>query len=202
MELGIGKKKKKGGLQQGRYIVQNRAKYKGNVNNVRFLSSWERTAFRMMDANPDVIYWNSEETVIPYVSPKDGRIHRYYMDLTIWTRKPEGGLQVTLVEIKPLAQTKPPRKSKTAKGQQRYLRECATFAINSAKWDATEKLCKSKGWIFEKWTEEQLVVGKAAEKTSRQNANAYRKKARAKAKAAGMDKKSRIAAAREGLRKL
>ena len=41
------------------------------------------------DLNPDVLKWGSEETVIPYVSPLDNKIHRYFVDFYIQVRTQE-----------------------------------------------------------------------------------------------------------------
>ena len=36
-----------------------------------------------LDKDPNILKWASEERWIPYRSPVDGKIHRYYLDLII-----------------------------------------------------------------------------------------------------------------------
>ena len=59
----------------------------------------------VVDENPKVQYWSSEETVVPYYYEIDKRYHKYYLDLKITFK--EG--KTILVEIKPEKETKPPR---------------------------------------------------------------------------------------------
>ena len=58
-------------------------KYKGNAKNIICRSSWERRFCNYCDINENIIEWGSEEFFIPYVSPKDNRVHRYYPDFII-----------------------------------------------------------------------------------------------------------------------
>ena len=114
-----------------------------------FRLMWERLAFVWCEKNPRVKRWSSEEVVIPYRCPTDKLLHRYFMDLFIeW----EDG-KVTIVEIKPKSQTKPPRKGKN---RTRNLQEAMSFMKNQAKWVAAEKYAKKLGWGFEIWTEKEL----------------------------------------------
>lgn len=135
---------------KGRYKVTKPEKYKGNHKEVVYRSGWERFAFKWCEKNPAVKYWNSEETVIPYRSAVDGRIHRYFVDLTIWF---DDGT-VFIVEIKPAAQTKPPKKP--ARKTKRYISEALTYAVNESKWEAAKYYAEQKGWHFVKWTEVEL----------------------------------------------
>ena len=70
---------------KGRYTVKNPQKYEGDPTKVVFRSMWERQVFKFMDTNPDVIKWQSEETVIPYRCKTDNKIHRYFMDVKMVT---------------------------------------------------------------------------------------------------------------------
>ena len=54
--------------------------------NIIYRSLWERKFMTFCDRNPNVIEWGSEEVVIPYRSPLDGRVHRYYVDFYIKVR--------------------------------------------------------------------------------------------------------------------
>lgn len=145
-----------GNFYQGKYSLNHPEKYKGNSSNIVFRSSWEYKAFVFCDNTPSIAYWNSEETIIPYVSPMDGRVHRYFMDLKVWIRMPDGTFKITLIEIKPYAETMEPLK-KQGKKKETLLREYATWNVNEAKWAATRALCAKQGWNFVIWTEKELL---------------------------------------------
>jgi len=150
-----------GQYYQGKYKLENPKKYSGDPNSATYRSSWELVAFRFCDLNPKVLQWHSEETIIPYISPIDGRMHRYFMDLKIWTKNSEGKIVVTLIEIKPDAETRPPEK-KQGKRKDVFMREVATYVVNQAKWKAARELCEREGWNFVIWTEKQLKPESAA----------------------------------------
>lgn len=59
-----------------------------------------------------------------------------------------------LVEIKPKAQTKPPKKP--TRRSRRYIRETMTYAKNQSKWKAANEFAKDNGVSFQVWTEETL----------------------------------------------
>lgn len=145
-----------GNFYQGKYSLNHPEKYKGNSSNIVFRSSWEYKAFVFCDNTPSIAYWNSEETIIPYVSPMDGRVHRYFMDLKVWIRMPDGTFKITLIEIKPYAETMEPLK-KQGKKKETLLREYATWNVNEAKWAAARALCAKQGWNFVIWTEKELL---------------------------------------------
>ena len=63
---------------KGRYIVTNYKKYIGNPQKVIYRSLWERKFMVYCDSNPSIFAWASEEIAIPYLSPLDGKIHRYF----------------------------------------------------------------------------------------------------------------------------
>lgn len=140
---------------KGKYKPKNPEKYKGNADDIVWRSTWERSIMRWLDYNPDVLYWNSEETVIPYVSPVDGRAHRYYIDMTVAFKN---GTNL-LIEVKPKYQTMPPdikKVKKSKKSQERLLLEAQTYAVNDAKWKAAEKWANQRGFKFVIFTEDTL----------------------------------------------
>lgn len=141
---------------QGVFKPQNPQKYDGNVHQIIYRSSWELKAFKICDETPQITKWSSEEVIIPYISPVDGNMRRYYMDLKI-TVMVKGIPRVTLVEIKPFKETQPPKLTKNMKEATRQ-RAIHTWAVNSAKWKATEEFCRRKGWHFTKWTERELDI--------------------------------------------
>ena len=67
-----------------------------------------------------------------------------------------------MIEIKPKYQTRPPdiNKKSTPKGRisRAYLNEVKTWGINEAKWKAATAFCRSRGWDFQIYTEDQLGI--------------------------------------------
>ncbi len=139
---------------KGQYFVKNREKYRGDPKKVTYRSSWEKYIMEMLDNSPDVRYWNSEETIIPYRSEADGKKHRYFMDMTVWYT--DGS--VALFEVKPKKECYPPvpPKRNTLKAKQTYIDQQMTYITNISKWKAAAALCKKKGWRFVIITEDSL----------------------------------------------
>jgi len=108
-----------------------------------------------LDEHPDVISWGSEEVVIPYRSPIDGRVHRYFVDFIVTTINKQGIKETTLIEVKPASQTRPPVLTEGKKNK-RYIQEVMTWGVNEAKWKAATEYCKDRGWKFQIFTEKEL----------------------------------------------
>ena len=141
---------------KGRYKPNNPSKYRGNVHNVIYRSLWERKFMVYCDNNESIIEWGSEEIVIPYKSPWDGRIHRYFPDFYCKVRQHNGTIRRLVIEVKPKKQTAPPPKPKRqTKG---YLREAFEYARNQAKWKAANEWCLDRGFEFKVLTEKELVI--------------------------------------------
>ena len=109
-----------------------------------------------LDNHPDVIEWSSEEIAIPYLSPIDGKYHRYFPDFLVKRKDVHGKIEILMVEIKPAKQTAPPVRQKRI--TKKYIMEVQTWGINSSKWEAAMKYCKERGWKFLKLTEKELNV--------------------------------------------
>jgi hypothetical protein len=138
------------------YKPSNPQKYQGDSNNIICRSSWERKFCRWCDLNESIVSWASEEFSIPYVSPVDNRIHRYYPDYLIKVKEKDGRVKTYVVEVKPKKQTVPPqKKSRVTKS---YLHECKTYAANQAKWKAADEFCKDNRIEFRIITEEELGI--------------------------------------------
>ena len=135
---------------------KNPEKYMGDPTNVIFRSSWERKYMIWCDNTSSVIYWQSEETIVPYRCATDNKWHRYYLDFRIQVKNKEGNLKTYLVEIKPLAQTIPPKYP--GKQTKRYLNESLTFMKNQSKWDAAKAYARDRGWEFVVLTEKHLGI--------------------------------------------
>lgn len=106
------------------------------------------------DKNENVLQWGSESVVIPYKSPKDGRVHRYFVDNVV-KLKTKKGAKNFLVEIKPDSQTRPP-KTTGRKSKKNLLYEQVTYAVNYCKWEAARKWCDKKGFEFIILTEKHI----------------------------------------------
>jgi hypothetical protein len=143
---------------KGKFRPNNIEKYKGNPTNIVYRSLWELKFMRHLDSHPNVLSWSSEEIIIPYVSPMDNRIHRYFPDFWVKVKDNENNINTMLVEIKPLCQVNAPTVQK--KMTKKYLTEVKTYAVNSAKWKAAQEYCADRKWIFKIMTEKELGIGK------------------------------------------
>jgi hypothetical protein len=94
---------------------------------------------------------------IPYRSPVDNRIHRYFPDFIVKMRNPDGSTKTMMLEVKPKAQTKEPKIS-TNKKTKRYITEVMTWGVNQAKWKSAQEFCLDKGWEFKLITEDHLGI--------------------------------------------
>ena len=54
---------------KGRYRVQNLQKYRGELHEITYRSSWELKFMKWCDFSPSVLEWGSETAIIPYKSP-------------------------------------------------------------------------------------------------------------------------------------
>lgn len=131
-------------------------KYKGDPNNIICRSSWERRFCKYCDLNESVISWGSEEFWIPYLSPVDNRVHRYFPDFIMKVRESSGQVKTYVIEVKPGKQTVPPKKPK--RQTKSYLYECKTYAVNQAKWKAAVEFCKDHMIEFKIITEKELGI--------------------------------------------
>jgi hypothetical protein len=138
---------------KGRFTPKNPQKYKGDPSNVVYRSSWELRMMKYLDDHPSVIWWASEELPIPYYSPVDKRVHRYFPDFIVKMKSRDGKERTVIIEVKPEKQTKPPTQKRKTK---RFLEEAVTYAINEAKWKAADLFCKEHGWQFKIITEKEL----------------------------------------------
>ena len=137
--------------KQGKYIQRLPRKYKGDPRNIVYRSSWEYKFMLWCDQTPSVTEWGSEEIAIPYISPLDGKRHRYYPDFYV-----KVGKKKYMVEVKPSRQTKEPKTQR--KHTKRYITEVVTWSINKAKWKAATEFCRDYGWEFMLITEKELKV--------------------------------------------
>ena len=137
--------------RQGIFIPNNIDKFIGE--RAIYRSGLELKFFRFCDNNENVLKWGSENVVVPYRSPLDNRMHRYYVDNFIVIK--EGSeIKKYLVEIKPYKQTlKPTTKYKK---KQHIIYEQKAYITNQAKWEAAKKYGKKRGYSFIILTENEL----------------------------------------------
>ena len=117
---------------RGRYIPTYPKKYKGDPSKIIYRSLWERKFMVYCDRNEKILEWGSEEFFVPYRSPLDGKIHRYFPDFYV--------------------------KVKTPKGTKKYLNEVRTWAVNDAKWKNAIEYCKDRDMEFIILTEVELMI--------------------------------------------
>ena len=141
---------------KGRYSPSYPRKYKGNPSNIIYRSLWERKFMVYCDLNQNILEWGSEVIVIPYRSPIDNRVHRYFPDFYVKLKETTGKTKKYIIEVKPKRQTKPPsRPKRQTKG---YLREVYEYARNQAKWEAASDYCKDRLYEFKIMTEDELGI--------------------------------------------
>ena len=98
--------------------------------NLYYRSSWEKTAFRWLDDQDEILFYNPEPFSIPY---EYDHKRRYIPDILIAYKD---GTQ-KLVEIKP-----------------EYL---TSSKINQAKFKAAREYCAPRNILFEVWTEKHIA---------------------------------------------
>jgi len=137
---------------KGKFNPLNPNKYKGDPSNIIYRSLWEFKLMKYLDSHSQIVKWSSEEFCIPYRSPIDRRMHRYFPDF--WVEK-ENGEQL-VIEVKPKQQLVPPKKPK--RQTVKYLREMHTYAINMKKFEVAKEFCENKGMKWMIMTQDELGV--------------------------------------------
>ena len=108
------------------------------------------------DLNENILEWGSEEIALPYRSPIDNKIHRYYPDFYIKVKESNGRIKKYIIEIKPKKQCVEPKVQK--KKTKSYIYEVYEFARNQAKWKAAREFCADRMWEFKVLTEDELGI--------------------------------------------
>lgn len=142
----------------GKFAPKNPGKYLGDPSNIVYRSLWERNLMVKLDEWDDVLNWASEEISIPYRSPLDNKIHRYFVDFVAKMRNPDGTSFIRMIEVKPHKQTIQPERPK--KKSKKFINEVMTWGVNQAKWGAARAFCADKGWEFIIITEHDLFPKK------------------------------------------
>ena len=141
---------------KGKFRPKNPGKYRGDVANIVYRSLWELRFMKWCDINPSVQEWGSEIVIVPYVSPIDRKVHRYFVDFYMKVENKTGEPQKYLIEIKPERFTKPPEIPK--KKTKRFIDEVFQYGVNEAKWKAAFEFCEDRNMKFMILTEKDLGV--------------------------------------------
>lgn len=144
--------------KQGFFKPKFPKKYRGDPTNIVYRSGWEKKVMENLDENINILFWSSEEIAIPYISPVDNKVHRYFVDFYVEAKGRDGSIKTMLLEVKPRAQTQEPKVQ--SRRTKRYITEVVTYGINQAKWDAAQKFCDAKGWEFKLITETEIFSNK------------------------------------------
>jgi hypothetical protein len=134
-----------------KFVPINPKKYLGDPTRIMSRSNWEFKLMVKFDQSSDVLAWASEEIVLKYLSPVDNRVHRYFTDFLVVNKDK----RVTLIEVKPYAQTQPPIMKK-GRRKDVMVNETCTYLVNQAKWKAAEEYCRQRGWTFKVITEKEI----------------------------------------------
>jgi hypothetical protein len=137
---------------QGQFKPNHPEKYRGDSTQIFYRSSYELKLMLRFDNDKNIIEWNSEETVIPYISPIDGKYHRYFVDFRVKTSTGD----TILIEVKPASKLKQPVKPK--KVTKRFLKEVMEWGVNDAKFKAAKEYCADRNWKFIIFTEKELGI--------------------------------------------
>lgn len=141
---------------KGKYKPSYPEKYNGDPTNIIYRSLWERKFCVYCDLNENILSWSSEEKAIPYRSPIDGKIHRYFPDFLIKVKESNGSIKKYMIEIKPKKQTTPPIKPQ--RQTKKYISEVYEYAKNQSKWEAAREWCADRGYEFKIITESELGI--------------------------------------------
>jgi trans-aconitate methyltransferase len=68
---------------KGVFKPKNPQKYNGDPTNIIYRSSWELKYMMYLDSHENVLSWSSEEVIVPYRSPIDNKVHRYFPDFVV-----------------------------------------------------------------------------------------------------------------------
>lgn len=124
---------------QGKYLVQNPAKYVGNKD-PHYRSSWELAFMQFADSHPSVLQWASEAIQIPYRNPFTNKQTIYVPDFFVVYMDKNGHKHAEVIEIKPSSQTV----MESARSRQ----DKAAVALNHYKWAAAQAFCSRQGLTF------------------------------------------------------
>ena len=142
---------------KGKFRPKRPKKYKGDPTQIIYRSLWEKKFMEYCDLTENISQWQSEEFWIPYKSPLDNKIHRYFHDFFIKYRDALGKMRNVVIEVKPAKQLKMPKKN-PKKRTKSWAYEVQTYVVNQAKWKAAESYCADRKYEFKIMTEKELGI--------------------------------------------
>lgn len=143
-------------LYQGKFIPRNPAKYKGDLRNIVYRSGYELKFMNWCDLNDSILQWSSETVIVPYRSPLDNKMHRYFVDFCIKVKQADNSIKTILVEVKPFRFTQEPKIPK--RRTKNFINEVKQWGVNLAKWESANEFCLDRGWEFKIITEKELGI--------------------------------------------
>lgn len=145
------------GYRQGKFRPQKPEKYKGDPTNIVYRSSYELKFMQYCDLTESVNEWRSEEFFIPYISPIDNKVHRYFPDFFVKYKDKNGVNRTLVIEIKPEKDLKMPDENPKRKTKS-WAFKVKTWAVNQAKWKAAKEYCNDRQYEFRILTEKELGI--------------------------------------------
>lgn len=142
---------------QGKFKPKNPSKYLGDCTNIIYRSSYELKFMQYCDLSENIMAYQSEEFFIPYISPIDGKCHRYFPDFFIKYKDKTGKFRKAIIEIKPEKDLKEPEKNPKRKTKS-WAYQVKTWAVNQQKWNAARKYCEERDYEFKIFTEKTLGI--------------------------------------------
>ena len=142
---------------KGKFRPKRPKKYKGDPTQIIYRSLWEKKFMEYCDLTENISQWQSEEFWIPYKSPLDNKVHRYFPDFFIKYRDALGKTRNVVIEVKPAKQLKMPKKN-PKKRTKSWAYEVQTYVANQAKWKAAESYCADRKYEFRIKTEKELGI--------------------------------------------
>jgi hypothetical protein len=143
--------------RQGKFRPQNPQKYGGDPTNIVYRSSYELKFMQYCDLTESVNSWKSEEFFIPYLSPIDNKVHRYFPDFFVKYKDKNGNNRLLVVEIKPQKDLKMPEQNPKRRTKS-WAYSVKNWAINQAKWNAAKEWCADRNYEFRIMTEKELGI--------------------------------------------
>jgi hypothetical protein len=142
---------------KGKYKPRHTKKYKGDPTQIIYRSLWERKFMEYCDLNESISQWQSEEFWIPYKSPLDNKMHRYFTDFFIKYKDSKGKKRSVVIEVKPKKQLLMPKRN-PKKRTKAWAYEVQTYVVNQAKWEAAKDYCDNRKYEFKIMTEDDLGI--------------------------------------------
>jgi len=140
----------------GKFRPRNPKKYKGDSSKIVYRSSWEARCMNYFDLNDNILWWASEEVIVPYRDPVTSKARRYFPDFIIKIKQRTGSIETIMIEVKPQYQKDPPKTQ--ARNTKKYIKEVYTYTVNQMKWRAASEYCLDRKWKFMVLTEKDLGI--------------------------------------------